>query len=533
MKPIGKGKYLFILALIVLLAFLLRFYRLGINPPGLDWDEASLGWNAYSLLATGSDEYGNKLPVSFRSFNDYKPPVYIYAAIPGIALEGLNEFSVRFPSALAGVLAVIATFFLVRQWLALDNDTGGDKWQALPFLAAFLLAISPWSIQFSRGAFEANLALFLFIAGSVFLFRFVRLPSYFSLFFSIFFFILSLYCYHSSRLVVPLFLAGIAFYYRKIFFTHWKISLAGVIMAFILLYPLVRNTLHVGSVGARFGEVSIFSGPGPSDPPALAARYAKNYLDHLDFNFLFLNGDANFRHHAPNMGMLYLWELPFLLAGSYFLLARRPKWLFPLAWWFLLAPSAAAVTTETPHAIRALLYLPTYQIITGYGLIKTINLAKNFRLKVKSSVLSPTVWPRLSRGFAISSVCLMLLLNSFYYLHMYFVHLPVEYAPAWLYGYREVVKDVLATENNYDRIYVTSAYDQPYIYFLFYGRVSPVVKNNGYFYAGFDKYQFSLDRRDPGGLYILSPKDNASGLTVFKTINFPDGSPAFNFARME
>src|SRR5947208_1068171 len=89
---------------IVFLTIVLRFFQLGVNPPSLDWDEASMGYNAYSILKTGADEYGNALPLSFRSFDDYKPPVYIYLTVPAIAIFGLNEFAVRLPAAVIGVI---------------------------------------------------------------------------------------------------------------------------------------------------------------------------------------------------------------------------------------------------------------------------------------------------------------------------------------------------------------------------------------------------------------------------------------------
>src|SRR5438094_5460326 len=114
-----KTKILF--CCILVLSVFLRFYLLGSNPPSIDWDEASLGYNAYSILKTGADEYGNKFPLSFRSFDDYKPPLYIYLTVPSIALFGLNEFSIRLPSAILGITAVMATYFLVLQIL--------DSWQ--------------------------------------------------------------------------------------------------------------------------------------------------------------------------------------------------------------------------------------------------------------------------------------------------------------------------------------------------------------------------------------------------------------------
>src|SRR3990167_4542495 len=104
-------KYLFIA--IIVLASVLRFWQLGKVPISPDWDETALGYNAYSILKTGRDEYGTFLPKTLRSFDDYKPPLYAYLAIPSIALFGLNTWAVRVPSAVMGVLAVIGTYYLV------------------------------------------------------------------------------------------------------------------------------------------------------------------------------------------------------------------------------------------------------------------------------------------------------------------------------------------------------------------------------------------------------------------------------------
>src|SRR3989338_1768422 len=103
-----------ILIFIFLIAFILRFWDLGSNPPSLDWDEASLGYNAYSILKTGADEYGNFLPLSIRSFGDYKPHLYTYLTIPPVSLWRLNEYSTRFASALLGFFTLIVGYFLVR-----------------------------------------------------------------------------------------------------------------------------------------------------------------------------------------------------------------------------------------------------------------------------------------------------------------------------------------------------------------------------------------------------------------------------------
>src|SRR5579872_6374629 len=156
----------YILVAIILLAGLLRFYKLGQNPPSLYWDEASLGYNAYSILKTGSDEHGRHLPITdFAAFGDYKPPLYIYADVPAIAVFGLNEFGIRFPSAFFGTLTIFVAYLIAKSLIEDEN---------VALLTSLFLAISPWHIQLSRAAYEANLGLFFSSLGILFFIKFAQ-----------------------------------------------------------------------------------------------------------------------------------------------------------------------------------------------------------------------------------------------------------------------------------------------------------------------------------------------------------------------
>ena len=85
-KNFIKRYWLLIIVLIV--AATLRFWNLGTNPPGLTPDEAALGYNAYSILKTGRDEFGKSFPIIFKSFGDYKPGLYVYLDVPFVAALG-------------------------------------------------------------------------------------------------------------------------------------------------------------------------------------------------------------------------------------------------------------------------------------------------------------------------------------------------------------------------------------------------------------------------------------------------------------
>src|SRR3989338_7000054 len=143
--------------LILVLAFILRFYKLGLNPPSLDWDENSNAYNAYSILKTAKDQYGNFLPLTTRSFDDYKPPLYMYLNVPTVAIFGLTPFAARLPSAIFGFLTIPVTYYLSKKLLEGKKIVDPENFA---LTSAFLLAISPWHVHFSRVGFEANVGLF-------------------------------------------------------------------------------------------------------------------------------------------------------------------------------------------------------------------------------------------------------------------------------------------------------------------------------------------------------------------------------------
>lgn len=536
-----------ILALIVIIATFLRFYQLGVNPPSLNWDETSLGYNAYSILKTGSDEYGTFLPLNIRSFDDYKPPMYAYLTIPFVAVFELNEFAVRFPSAVAGVLTVITMYFLVKELLF--------KWEGQPreriaLVAAFFLAISPWHLQFSRAAFEGNIGLFFFVAG---LWLFLKGLKNSKLFLaSIIFFILSLYSYHSFRLLIPLLLGFLAVVFWKDLVRKRIISLAVIILFMFFAAPVYLSFLTTRESGSRLSMVTIFSDPNFIESSIAQIELAKNnndpigillgnrrlvfglavvkgYLDHFNPDFLFLHGDGGVQHHAVDMGMLYLWDLPFILLGIYVLLNRRNRYAAVIFALFLFAPLPAAITTGTPHPVRAIAMVPGLHIFAAVGVVFFIERLLKSKYRFYRSVLLMVVFSTLT-------------FNIMYYFYQYYVRTPIAYGYFWQYGYKQIVKYAKEHENQFDKILITYKYDQPYIYYLFYNKIDPswYQKNwdynkNGHvdrFKRVIGKYEFraidwAKDKNIPNALIIASPDEVPQEAAVIQEIRFLDGRLAF------
>lgn len=541
----------FIMLFIIILAVGLRFYQLGSNPPSLDWDEVSLGYNAYSILKTGADEYGNKLPLSIRSFDDYKPPLYTYLAILPIALFGLNEFSIRFPSAIFGVLAIFITYFLVKE--SLSNWDEKTK-KIIAFISMFFVAISPWHLQFSRAAFEANIGLSFFLLGILFFFKGLKAGK--GLILSSVFFILSSYSYHSFRLLAPFLIIIVAVMFRKELLWHKRTAILSFIIVALLIIPIAQSFFSSQGVSSRLSMVTIFDSDQILNQSIKRIEYdrmnkdfvgsllhnrriayglaiVKGYLDHFNPDFLFLHGDGGRQHHAVDVGMLYLWELPFILIGIYFLLKKLNKKTSVLFILFLIAPIPSAVTTGTPHPVRAIAMIPMFQIFSAVGVF----IFFVWVLRVKSFY---------EKAAILIAVFLIGVANLAYYFHQYYVHTPIEYGDFWQYGHKEVFEEIGPIEDKYSKIVMTYMYDQPYIYYLFYNKIDPSWYQKNWDYNGngqldrfkrvIGKYEFrnidwGRDKNLKNTLFIGTSNEIPDDVNIIKEIKFLDGSIAFRIAQ--
>src|SRR3989344_5692592 len=83
------------LFVILLIASILRLWKLDEVPVSLFGDELEVGYQAYSILKTGKDYYGNPWPIHFHSLAEWRTPLYLYSAVPTVALFGISPLGVR------------------------------------------------------------------------------------------------------------------------------------------------------------------------------------------------------------------------------------------------------------------------------------------------------------------------------------------------------------------------------------------------------------------------------------------------------
>ncbi len=504
----------YLLIIILAIAAILRFWHLTTNPPSLFVDEVSNGYNAYSILKTGKDEYGNRFPLTFRAFGDYNLALSAYTLVPSIAVFGLNEFGVRFPSALVGTLTVLTTYFLVKKLFPkwkMENvedheQSRRGRWKIdLAQLSAFFLAIAPWHIQFSRYDHEANFMLFASVLGiTLFLYSFNNFKN---LILSAISFGLALNTYQGAKIWIPLFLLSICFWYRKeLLKLGMKLIIPVAIFALFTLPILLNfknNLIRGQSVGILNGK----------DPPE---TFITGYLSHYAPNFLFTAGDNIPRHSVLGMGQLYIFELPLILTGLVVLAkqkTRESKFLFT---WLLIAAIPAAIATPTPHALRAISFLPLWSIIGALGAVAIVTkINKNYRAPVIFLILIIGIY------------------NVITYLHLYYVHDPKIKFPDWSYGYKQMVQYVNQNKEKYDTIAISTYFGHPYIFTLFYSKYDPAkYQPQSEDKTHFDKFEFfgsSWGKMRPGKALLVRPQWQIpnSPTNVVKVIKSQTGDAVF------
>lgn len=497
-----------ILIVILISAAFLRFWRLD-SYPALNADEAAIGYNAYSLIQTGMDEHKNPWPIHFRSFNDYKPGLYFYLVLPFVKILGLNKWAVRIPSATLGVLTVLVLYFLIKELFSSQRLGGGGL--KVEILAPAMLAISPWHIHFSRGGWEVNVATLFIVLGLFLFLKALKSSSIVFLVLSSLSFVLSLYTYHAARIVVPLLGVGILIIYRESFAKNIKsfalAGLVGVVAVLPLIYDFTRP-----EISSRAAGVGLFADPGPlarineqrgehGDYTSIAAKlfhnkgvnytlvFLKNWADHFNGDFLFINGDSIQRNKVPETGQMYIHDFIFLIAG----IVGMMKWLKRkeiqvVFLWLMVAPTAAALTFQSPHALRAQNMVIPLTIISAVGLT---NILKWSKFLYSASSQRALLKYTLTSG----ALFLVILWSFIRYEHMYWVHLAKQYPFSSQYGLEELAGYLIQNQNRYEKVIITTRYDQPYILVLFYTKYPPQDFQKDYVLTPRDMFGFSTVSR--------------------------------------
>jgi 4-amino-4-deoxy-L-arabinose transferase-like glycosyltransferase len=502
------NKWFFPLGFVVvlLIASLLRFYQLAQVPHGMTWDEAAIGYNGHAVLTTRRDEWLKRLPISFRSFGDYKAPLAIYINGLFTLLFGMNLWAVRLPFALASIVGIAGWMILVKSlWEDVLHSDRGKEWA---LTAGAMMALSPWHFHFSRIGFESGMALNFLIWGMVgviwLLFKPIQKVSsnILLLVFTSGMFVSSIYSYHSSKIMIPLLIVTIlVLYFKRAWLKKIYLGLLGLLSA-ILLVPFIYDSVWA-SGGERLTQATIFGLHLPFYE--LLSRFGQNFLIHLSPTFLVQGATTTLRQGDGQWGVLYITTFILVICGLVLGLRQlifqslqknsfeRIKFFGLALAWVVVGVIPAAIGRDVPHSNRALLAMPGFFLLALYGLDQLVEILRTSKL---NKLVSGS---KGEKNLLVKSVLGMFVLVhailAASYLAHYFRDFNKISANDFQDGYLEAMEYAKQHEASADKILFTSAYGQPYIYALFSRQTNPIWYQGG----ALIKYEFS-DRINPGDM---------------------------------
>lgn len=566
-----------ILILILFLAFFLRLYQITNVPVSLFGDELDVGYHALSILKTGRDYQGNFLPLHFHSLAEWRTPLYIYAAVPTVALFGISPLGVRLPAVLFGVLSILGIYLVVKEILAYNASP--HKFHARALLASFFLTINPWHLQYSRAGFEVAMLLAFLLFGLYFFFRSLRENGKY-LWLSALFLIFTPWIYSTAKLFAPLLIVFLLIAWRKeIIQFPIKEKLVGTIVALIIGLPIAVSTItgggaeraaftsvftdetisvEVGSQRMRDllvrGESVLLGKARLSDKlfhnkaVVWANNITDNFIESFSFNFLFISGDPNLRHTPEDSGLFYKTDALILVAGIVFFFSSKLNKKIKYLVLFLLLGGAlpSALTRDGgTHATRLILILPPIIFLISYGLVQV---CKSLNILMAKIFLT----------------CYFLLLTSslFFYLHNYYNHYPWNSERWWHAGINETILKIKEEESGYEKVILSMAGEPMWIFFAGWYEFPPErwqkeypldnkVELEGFGEVSYiDKFYFGNFNVPGKGIYdlgnyldkktlymatakevnvdlISEPERTPANLKLIKGIIFPSGEPAY------
>jgi dolichyl-phosphate-mannose-protein mannosyltransferase len=323
------------------------------NPPGYHRDEAALSLNAYTLSTSLRDEDGARLPLFFRSFDDYKSPVYPYVLAGVFKITGPSQSVARGLSAVLVLAAVLLLGVLARRL--------SGSW-LVATIVVVLAGFTPWLFELGRMAIEATTQPLLVVLLLLTLERVTRLARYevgpgvaAGVLIG-----LVTYSYTGSRLLGPLFAAALVVFARR---GRWRFLLAAWATFAVTLVPLGIYALrHPGNLTARY-EATTIARDGRSGLDLVFHAIGDWLRDSNPWHWVTAGDEATYIYNG-GYGALYGTVVLLALAGIVLVLVRErrnPFWRYVLLA-TLLVPVPAALTVDRYNQIR-LAMLPVFLLV--------------------------------------------------------------------------------------------------------------------------------------------------------------------------
>ena len=430
-------------ALIIFLGCFIRLYQIDKYPVGLNQDEASIGYEAYSLFKYGIDRNGMSIPVHFISWGSGQNAFYAYLIMPFMYFINNNSLLVRLPMSIIGCITLLVIYIFVNKNKFIKNK----------LLVIFLFAIMPWHIMKSRWGLESNIFPDLIVYGLILFYFGIEKKDKKYLFISSIIFGLSTYAYGTSYFFLPVLLILLYSYY----FVKKKINLKDILtmflIAFLVSLPMIIfvliNYFNLDTV--RILKITI--------PKLYVSRFTSttslgnNFFLNCFLNFknmikmIFLEQDNMPLNYIKNYGIFYYISLPFLLYGIFIYFKKYRKYDYlNIILIFLVTSIFTGIIVDGNINRLNVIWIPLYVFI----ILGITDISKRYKyIKIGLIVIY---------GFSFLG-----------FSYTYFTSYQKEISFINNYGLEE---SIMASDSD-KNVMISDMINQPYIFWLYYKKISP------------------------------------------------------------
>lgn len=434
-----NNKVLLLPYVFLVIGLLVRSLLIDQFPTGLNVDEASAGYEAFSISNYGIDRNGNFLPVFLEAWGSGQNALYTYIMIPFIKILGLNIISTRLPM----VILSCATLFV---WYFLLKRLKGEKFATLGL--AFLV-ICPWHIMKSRWGLESNVFPDLMVLAVFFIVRYLQDKKTYNFFIAFVILGLTGYAYGTSYLFLPVFVIMLLIYllYKE------KITIKNAIISFliillialpIMLYVVI-NTFDLQQINLGFctipklpvnryeEQTSLFEGD-------IIHNSINNFTNSIS---MLTNQNDNLPWNSiQNIGMYYLISTTFIIIGLSLNFKKGNIEKNIINIWFVAAFILLFVfKSANINRINILIFPIIYYIIVGIEHVINTDIVLKF-----------------------------VILTLYLIMFVLFIGAYIKPENNNSYVFTDDVREVITyvSELQVQDIYIENAFKEPYIYVLYY-----------------------------------------------------------------
>ncbi len=288
----------------IALGVIARVALFGSMPGGMNQDEAFAGYNGFSLMTSGKDNFGYHFPVYLGAWGHGMSVLNSVLMIPLMKVGGANVYTARAPQLIIGIISIYVFYKLLKK---ITNDNTA-------LIGTLFFSICPWHIMMTRWGMDCNLLPgFLLFATYTFIVALEK-PKYYLL--SAFLFGLSLYCYAATWPFIPfIILCSIVYaaYCKKI---KWSIYIPIAIMVLLILaIPLILflavNYDFINEISTDFISIPKLHGFRSG---SYSITMAPKYFVHM-IKIILLQTDNNPRNSLNEIGWYYHGMLIFGFVG--------------------------------------------------------------------------------------------------------------------------------------------------------------------------------------------------------------------------